>query len=220
MKYQAIIFDFNGVLLWDAKWHEEAWNKTALELRGRKFTKQEVDQHLHGRTNREILSYLLGRKVRPAELTKYRNKKEKLYQKIALSKGKKFTLAPGATKLLDLLIKHKIKRTIATSSPLMNVHFYFKHLKLRRWFDIKKITYDLANTPSKPAPDIYLKAAKKIKVPIKQCIILEDSKVGVQSGKNAKAGKVIVVTGNNDTKGIKADKRVRDLKQITLTDFK
>jgi HAD superfamily hydrolase (TIGR01509 family) len=219
MNYKAIIFDFNGVLLWDAKWHEEAWNEISSFLRGRKFTKNEINQKLHGKTNREIISFLLEKKVQTDELAKLRNKKESLYKQIALSKGKQFKLSPGATKLLNTLKKNNIKRTIATSSPLTNVRFFFKHLDLGKWFDIKKVTYDITSRPSKPEPDIFIRAAKKLKVAPLDCVIVEDSKVGLEAARNAKAGKIIAVTGNNNTRHFKAGKVVTDLRQITLADF-
>jgi beta-phosphoglucomutase len=219
MKYKAIIFDFNGVLLWDADWHEQAWNEISLLLRNRKFNKHEINHKLHGKTNREIITFLLGRKASTKDLAKWRGKKESLYKRIALSKGKHFQLSPGAIELLNSLKKNKIKCTIATSSPLTNVRFFFKHLNLGNWFDIKKVAYDINSRPSKPEPDIFIHAAKKLNLNPKDCIVIEDSKVGLSAARNAKAGKVIAITGNNNAKGFRANKVVSDLSQVTLTDF-
>ena len=60
MRLEAIIFDFNGVLLWDTPWHEEAWRAAAEKFRGTAVTTEEME-NLNGRTNKEILAYLIGR---------------------------------------------------------------------------------------------------------------------------------------------------------------
>jgi phosphoglycolate phosphatase-like HAD superfamily hydrolase len=61
MTYQGIIFDFNGVLLWDAEWQLESWQVIATRLRGREMTGEELEREMHGRPNAHVLSYLAGR---------------------------------------------------------------------------------------------------------------------------------------------------------------
>ena len=47
--------------------------------------------------------------------------------------------------------------------------------------------------PGKPAPDIYIKAAKNLKLEPKECIVVEDAVSGIESAKNAQIGKIIAI---------------------------
>jgi beta-phosphoglucomutase-like phosphatase (HAD superfamily) len=223
MKYKGIIFDFNGVLLLDTPWHNEAWNEMSLKIRGRSFTEDEMHHNVHGRTNKEILSYLFGKSITQEEASKDAETKEKLYQNIALSKGQEFNFSRGAIELLDMLVKHAIPHTIATSSSPMNLNFYIQHLDLKRWFNLNEIVFDNGDLPSKPAPDIYIKASEKIRLRPTECIVVEDSKSGILAALNAKAGKVIglATSGNHeDLKNIQRVSRViSKLEEITFDDF-
>ena len=41
MKLRGVVFDFNGVLLWDTHLHEQAWQLFSKRLRGQAFTVEE-----------------------------------------------------------------------------------------------------------------------------------------------------------------------------------
>ncbi len=223
MKYKAIIFDFNGVILWDRKWHEAAWNAISVKLRGKPFTKDEADKYIHGKPPHETFSYLLKNQSSKKSFPNLLLQKEKFYQKIALNNSR-FRLSPGATQLFNLLKSAGVKQTIATSSPLMHVKFYYQHLNLKNWFPRTKIIYDNGTIPSKPAPDIYLKAAKKLNINIRECLVVEDALSGRLSAKNAKAGKIIALAQNDNFSSLEklhyVSKVIKNLGQISLADFR
>lgn len=221
MKYTAIIFDFNGVILWDRAWHEAAWNALSLKLRGKTFTKDELEEYVHGRTPKTTLTFLL-RGVESTKGIELLQEKEKLYQKIALA-SPKFKLSPGAEKLFNALRAHGIRQTIATSSPRFHMLFYYRHLHLARWFPMRDIIYNNGKIPGKPAPDIFLIAARKLKVDVHKCIVVEDAISGLEGAKNAGAGKIIALTDGDNYEKIKkiscVDKIVKNLGGITIKDF-
>lgn len=96
MKFTGIIFDFNGVLLWDSRLHVQAWQQSALKLRGYEFSDDEFSIHVHGRTNSHILNYLTGRALEGEELSELIQMKETVYRNLCLAQGKLFALSPGA----------------------------------------------------------------------------------------------------------------------------
>ncbi|OGZ44172.1 MAG: hypothetical protein A3J55_04180 [Candidatus Ryanbacteria bacterium RIFCSPHIGHO2_02_FULL_45_17b] len=219
---EAVIFDFNGVLLQDRKWHEKAWNELSKFLRDKELDQDEFEHYVHGRTPKDTLAYLLGHPASPKELKDYLDNKESLYQKIALSSGDEFQLTPYAKELFKLLDEHDIRKTIATSSPLVNVKFYYQHLDLGRWFPFQDIVFDDGTFPGKPAPDIYVKAAKNIHVDIKNCVVIEDAKSGIESAKKAGAGKIIFIMNDDNqetAKKLNIDKVIRSFNEIKLEDF-
>ncbi|QFY43330.1 HAD family phosphatase [Candidatus Methylospira mobilis] len=191
MKYKGIIFDFNGVLLWDADFHFQAWQATALRLRGSEMSGEEFATHVHGRTNSHILRYLTGRTLQGRELFDLAQIKELMYQNLCLKNPDRFALSPGATALLDFVVENGIPRTIATASEKNNVDFFAQHLDLEKWFGLQHIVYDDGFLPGKPAPDMYAKAAANLYLPPDACIVVEDSFSGFKSAHAAGIGHIV-----------------------------
>lgn len=193
MKYSGIIFDFNGTLFFDSDKHEEAWRIFSKKLRGNSLNAEEEQNFMHGRTNRSIIEYLLGREVDDETLFRLSEEKEQIYREMCLKDKTNFNLAPGAVELLDFLKEKQISYTIATSSGKTNLLFYMKNLKLNKWFDLDKIVFDDGSILGKPEPDIYLKAAAKINLKPQECIVVEDSASGIEAAYRANIGKIIAI---------------------------
>lgn len=190
---KGIIFDFNGTLYWDSKLHYEAWREYSAMLRSYPFTDDEMREKMFGHTNSDIIEYLIGEKPTQEMVDKYGKEKEAVYRQRCLENPSEFKLAPGAIELLDYLKENNIPRTIATMSEWDNVEFYIKEFKLEKWFDIDKIVFSNGNIPGKPAPDIFLIAAEKIKLLPKDCIVVEDAIAGINSARKAGIGKIIAI---------------------------
>jgi len=126
-----------------------------------------------------------------------------------------FKLAPGAVELLNYLKRQAILFTIATSSEIGNLRFYYEHLDLAKWFDFDIVAYDDGSMPSKPAPDIYLRAARKLQLEPADCTVIEDSRAGIQSAHNAGIGKIIAIGPREKQAELSALPGVNE----TITDF-
>lgn len=193
MKSKAVIFDFNGVLWWDSALQDQAWNEFSKKLRGHPFTPDEMKAHVYGRTNADSIAYVLGRKVEGEELARLVQDKESAYRQLCLDQGEQFQLSPGAATLLDTLTSKQVPITIATSSEITNLQFFFEHLNLERWFDWPQVVYDDGNFRGKPEPDIYLKAAAKLQVAPAQCLVIEDSTSGIEAARRAGIGEIVAI---------------------------
>jgi beta-phosphoglucomutase-like phosphatase (HAD superfamily) len=110
-----------------------------------------------------------------------------------LDQGEEFKLSPGAVDLLVFLIAHQIPRTITTASEKTNLDFFVDHLHLDRWFDPSLIVYDDGTRPGKPAPDIYLQAARYLGLAPAQCVVVEDSRSGIEAAHAAGIGHVVAL---------------------------
>jgi len=221
MKYKGIIFDFNGVILWDTQWHIEAWLKVAKEA-GVGLTEKEIENDF-GKTGVEIFKSLLGEELSEAEAQKWTEKKEEIYREIAASKGKLFSLSPGCEELFNLIKARNIPTNIATASIKSNLQFFIDNLHLGKWFDIDKIIYDNGDLPGKPSPVMYQRATKKINLQARDCLIVEDSTMGLASANNAGAGKLIALGPKEKTKKLEqvvgVKKVITQLNEITIEDF-
>ena len=136
MRYSGMIFDFNGTLFWDSDKHERAWKTLSKNLRGSEFTDEELKKYVHGRTNKSIVEYVLGKTMDDESIIKISNEKEQIYREMCKQDIDNFKLAPGASQFLDYLKENKIPCTIATASGKENLMFFFESFKLEKWFDI------------------------------------------------------------------------------------
>jgi HAD superfamily hydrolase (TIGR01509 family) len=191
MGYQGIIFDLNGVLFSDSDLQEKSWQVVARKLRGREMTSEEFALHMHGRPNAYVLSYLAGRDIKGPELADWIEVKESLFRSLCLETPNRMTLSAGAEDLLESLRLAGTPRTIATSSGITNVKFFIEHLHLERWFDVAKLVYDDGVRPGKPAPDMYLAAARNIGLDPSRCVVVEDAVSGVEAAHAAKIGYIV-----------------------------
>ena len=195
---KGVIFDFNGTMFLDSPLHEQAWIDMAKKLRPEPLGIEEFYTNLQGRTNLQIISYLLGRQPSADELDRLTEEKELLYRTRCKAPGGLHSLAPGVEDFLNKLVPTGIPFTIATGSYLPNVQFYFSHLHLAKWFDFDKVIYDDGTYPGKPSPDIFLKAAEKIGVKPADCLVFEDSYAGIRSAVAAGIGRIVTVESSLD----------------------
>ena len=193
MKYQGIIFDFNGTLFWDSAKHKQAWREFSKRLRGTSFSDEEMLKYMFGRTNEAIITYAISKKPTPQMVEDLGQEKEALYRQMCLEDKENFKLADGVPEFLDFLKKNSIPRTIATMADKPNVDFYIEHFHLEKWFDLDKIVYSNGLIPGKPAPDIYQIAAKNLHLDSKDCIVVEDAVSGIDSAQAAGIGKIIAI---------------------------
>ncbi len=191
--YKGIIFDFNGTLFFDSEKHLEAWREFSKRLREHPFTDEEMRDYMFGRTNEDIIAYLIGKRPSPEIVEKLGKEKEAVYRDMCRKDYKNTVLAPGAVDFLDFLKENNIPRTIATMSEKDNVDFYIEEFQLAKWFNIDKIVYADGTLPGKPAPDIYIKAAKVLNLKPEECIVVEDAVSGIEAARAAGIGKIIAM---------------------------
>ncbi len=206
---QGVLFDFNGTLFFDTDKHEAAWKEIYRKYRGREISPHEYAEFIHGRSFLLVLNYVLGDGASDALRNSVMTEKEILYRRLVLADPARLRLVHGADGLLDELRAQGIPFTIATASEITNVRFFFEIFSLQRWFSgPEAIVYDDGTFPGKPAPDIYLKAAKLIGVDPADCLVVEDSLAGMQAAENAGVRKIVAVKSDLDTAAIRQHKKI------------
>ena len=193
---RGCIFDFNGTLLFDTPAHADAWRAFLLE-EGVAVTDADIQKHIQGRPNPDILRHFLGELTDQEILTCSKRKEEK-YRAVCLQNNDWFRLVDGVPEMFDRLRAEGVPFTIATSSQWDNVSFYFEHLGLDRWFTPETLVFDDGKMRGKPAPDIYLRAMALIGCRPDECAVFEDSLSGIQAGRAAGAGWIIAVDSDLD----------------------
>lgn len=193
MKRNAVIFDLNGVILFDTplQWH--AWNRV-LEDSGREPVQEAVfREQFNGRTSREMIAALWGRGLSEQRIHFYQSEKQHIYRDLCEKDKEHFCLAPGLGRYLDDLKRLGIPFTIATSASRYSVNFYYQNLGLNRWLDRESIVSGEDVKRGKPAPDLFRTAAKRLHTAPENCLVFEDTNAGVRAANHAGIGKVIVI---------------------------
>ena len=192
-KAKAILFDFNGTMVFDDKEHKQAWDHFSMKYRGKPVASEEMEQ-AHGRPNKQIIQLILG-DMSESESEKLSSEKEAMYREVCRSEGKDYHLVFGLEELLEEAKQQGILMTIASASIKPNIDFFVEHFQLDRFFDSAKIVYDDGTHADKTT--MYQKAAQAIGVKLEDCLIFEDSLSGIQSAIKCNPAKLIAVSGSN-----------------------
>ena len=201
MKIKNVIFDCNGTMIFDGKYHDIAWRMYVSKLAGRELTKEEFQHQILGHTNRDIFEWLLGKGTLPEEkIMQLTEEKEALYRSMYQEDREACRLVKGLPEFLDELQRRNIKCNIATASCLSNVNFYFERFGLEKWFDKSKLAYDDGTMRAKPAPDMYVRAMERIGAEPSETMVIEDSSSGVKAAAAAHAACIVGIYGDSDKK--------------------
>ena len=194
MKFKGVVFDFNGTLLWDTKYHNQAFD-LFLEQHNIVLTDEEKSVKIYGKSNADIMRDIFGRQLTDLEIKEFSIEKELIYQELIVDN---LHFAEGAEDLFEYLKAHNIPFCIATSSDFLNVEFYFREMQLERWFSPEWVLFNDGTLKGKPEPDLFLKAADRLQLNTSELVIFEDSKAGIKAAENAGAGKIYIVNSMND----------------------
>ncbi len=194
MKFKGVVFDFNGTLIWDTKYHNQAFD-LFLEQHNIVLTDEEKSVKIYGKSNADIMRDIFDYTLTDAEVKEFSIEKELIYQDLIVDN---LHFAEGAVELFEYLKAHNIPFCIATSSDFLNVEFYFREMHLERWFSPEWVLFNDGTLKGKPEPDLFLKAADRLQLNASELVIFEDSKAGIKAAENAGAGKIYIVNSMND----------------------
>ena len=192
----GVIFDFNGTMIFDAAVNRQAWREFLGELIGRDCTDEEFYGRVQGGNGRDLVAYFLGTagiELPASEVEQLGVQIDAVYRRVLVSRPDIFRLAPGLPEFLDELVARGIPRTIASAAPPENMDLFYAHLGLERWFDRAQVTLNDGTLPGKPAPDMYLAAAKRLGLTASECVVFEDARSGIEAARRAGAGAIVGV---------------------------
>ena len=190
---KAVLFDFNGTLYNDTLFHLQAWTKYLKDRFGFNLTEAEVRRRCIGPSNETIFRDFFSDDIAPDKIAEYAAEKEIVYREVCCSDPENLKLMEGAPELFDLLADRGIPFIVATASPIANVEFYMEELNLKKWLTLDRIVYEEGKLPVKPDPAFYIEAARRAGARPEECIIVEDSKTGIEAAIRAKAGMLIAI---------------------------
>lgn len=174
--YQGLIFDCDGTLVNSMPAHYVAWNAT-MEKYGIHFPEKRFYE-LGGVPTDKIVALLAGEAG--IELDP---------QQVAVEKDDLFLhnvdQVEGIEKVVDIARqgRGKVPMAVATGSSQAMAKAELEQIGILDWFETVVASDDVEN--HKPAPDVYLKAAKGIHVAPQHCLAFEDTNIGIQAAEAA-----------------------------------
>ncbi len=182
----ALIFDLDGVVVDSMPVHEIAWRQY-LESLG--IRDEELLARMHGRRNDDIVVDFLGPAADEQSVQEHGSAKERLYREL-MGDRLKDHMVPGIRRFLEHA--SGTPRGLASNAERPNIDFVLDGANLRSFFQV--IVDGSQVERPKPAPDIYVLAARELSVDPHNCIVFEDSPVGVASARSAGARVVGILT--------------------------
>ncbi len=178
---QAVIFDLDGVLVTTDEFHYLAWKALAEELGITNFTKEDnVRQRGVSRmASLEVVLEKGDKTYTEEEKLVLADKKNTIYVN-SLADLSPDDILPGVTDFIAFLKEKGIKTAIGSASK--NTPLILEKTGLADSFDA--ISCGLDTTKSKPDPEVFLIAAKKLGIAPENCVVVEDSDAGIQAAKS------------------------------------
>jgi beta-phosphoglucomutase len=184
----GLIFDLDGVIVDSMPVHSIAWERYTEAAHWRRNHRE---FRMHGLRNDEIVREFLGPSADYRIVLEHGAAKEHLYRQMMRDQLEQ-RLVHGVR---DFLRRIPAPAAIATNAEPANVDFVLDGANLRSYF---RVTVDgMQVQRAKPAPDIYLRAAEQLGLAPHNCIVFEDSPVGVASAAAAGARVVGILTHEN-----------------------
>ena len=169
----AVIFDMDGLMLDTEPRYREAWMRAAAECGF--YLADEVYCGVIGRTRTEGEQILREHFGPPFPLDRFRTACER-FEKIALE-STPLPKKPGLDELLEMLASRDIPMAVATSTTRDTAVAQLEATGLLRRFRTIATGDEIVN--GKPAPDLFLLAARRLNTDPANCLVLEDSAAGV-----------------------------------------
>ena len=239
-KFDAVLFDLDGVITDSAKIHAACWKftfdtflKRHANDTGGKFIPFDIDSdyliYVDGKPRYEGVSdFLNSRNIQLEEGTPdspaheqsicgVGNRKNELVNIAIQSKGVDFY--QSSLDFVENIVKAGIKTAVVSSSQ--NCEAILSSADILHLFPVR-VDGTVAiekGLEGKPSPDTFLEAAKELEVKPEKAVVIEDAISGVQAGKNGNFGLVIGIARKDNADDLLnngADIVVSDLGELVL----
>lgn len=188
MSIDAVLYDMDGTLLDTEKLHKRAWTQCAGK-RGVTIGQEFYDRAM-GRNLATVLQLLVELYPGIGDVQSLYVEKEAMCRYWMEERG--VPVLPGVHRTLGYLGAKGIKQCVCTSTSRKSAQITLAAAGLMCKMDAVMCGDDIDK--SKPDPQIFLRGAQKLNVPIERCAVIEDAPAGVEAGLRSGA-RVFIVPG-------------------------
>ncbi len=236
-RFDAVLFDMDGVLTDTARIHQESWKKmfdAFLKRRAkaigepfRAFETEDYELDVDGRPRYDgVRDFLGSRGIKLPEGTPedppdretvcgLGNRKNEMVTEVIKAVG--VETFPGSVALVRYVRDHGLRTAVVSASA--NCAAVLEEAKIADLFEarVDGIVLDERHLRGKPEPDSFLEAARLLGVEPARTVVFEDAISGVRAGHAGAFGLVVGVSRKNDEDALAqsgADVVVRDLAEL------
>src|SRR5688572_2960807 len=174
---RGFIFDLDGVITDTAEYHYRGWKRLADE-EGLFFTREDNEQ-LRGIPRRESLMLIVKDHIYPEEKIQEMMERKNSYYLEFIKEISPRDLLPGAKELLEEIRAAGLKNALGSASK--NASDVIERLGIRSLFDVISDGHSVEH--QKPAPDLFLHAAKQLNLSPAECVVVEDAAAGIEAAR-------------------------------------
>ncbi len=181
MAIKGLIFDLDGTVTLTQQLHAQTFAEI-FKKHGLNYTAED-DARFSGRGSHCTFPEFFkenGITLTPEQVEEYSNEKRTIYDE--LIKHVHIKTVPGIENFLEKQKARGMKIAMATGNRIEATTVLLNRTGLRNYFP--KIVTNREVKNSKPAPDIFLKAAEELELKPEECIVFEDAVNGVQAAKS------------------------------------
>ncbi len=206
----AVIFDLDGTIVDNKKFHIKAWVEFCRR-HGVIITEEEFENIGFGGTNKDYLKEFLNIEISDEDDFRLGEEKEQIYRELYTPYLKPIN---GVIEFIKSLKNNSIKTAIASMAPLSNVQFVLNKLKIQKYFDVVIDYYRVKK--GKPNPEIFFNTAERLNILPENCVVIEDSKIGLKAGKNAGMKVIGIKTYHTSIELNEADITIKDFTELSI----
>ncbi|HTF29474.1 MAG TPA: HAD family phosphatase [Flavitalea sp.] len=190
---KAFLFDLNGTIIDDMRYHNQAWFDLLTKDLHADLTWEQVKKEMYGK-NSDLMIRIFGNdRFSDEEMERLSMEKEKRYQ---AAYKQDLQLIPGLDSFLAKIEAHNIKMAVGSAAIPFNIDFILDNLNIRHYFEVVISADDVMN--SKPDPETFLSCASLLNVAPSDCIVFEDAPKGVESARNAGMKAVAIMSTHEE----------------------
>jgi beta-phosphoglucomutase len=218
----AVIFDFDGVLVDSEKLHYQAFNRTLTKFNYQLSIRDYYDKFL-GLSDQELLRVVdkEGKlSLSNQQFEKLLGDKANLFKEMAATEA---GIIEGVPQFINMLACNKIPMGICSGALLPEIEMILKGAMLREFFEVIVSAEQVEK--GKPDPEGFTLALKllnkKLHKSIKpeNCVVIEDSHWGLEAAKAARM-RAVAITNSYAAEHLKpADKIIANLADLPLDDL-
>ncbi len=179
MTIQALIFDLDGLLIDSERLSQRSWSEVMADA-GYTLS-EEIYSQMIGRTEKDVKDILQQAYGMDFPFEEMYRRREIRFFEIIEQEG--MPVKAGWEELAAYISRTGLKTAVASSTYCRLAEKKLKAAGLSSLFKVVVTGDEVAH--GKPAPDLFLTAARKLEVSPSSCVVLEDSEAGIQAASAA-----------------------------------
>lgn len=177
--FAGYIFDLDGTLVDTMPLHYRAWNRAMQHAGLKEELNEDLFYSLGGVPTRGVAKIFASHYGLVVDVEKVFHQKEALFLELRAE----MKLIEAVVAFARKAVANRLPVSVASGGPRDIVRHTLELMHLRELFPVVVTPEDVAH--GKPAPDMFLLAAKKMGVAPARCLVFEDAEPGIKAAEAA-----------------------------------